>query len=143
MLQFNPDKISKLISEIRKALNRLKNLQSLTEEEFLSDPNKIDSAKYNFIVAIESVIDICNHLISKNALRSPKDYGDTFQVLEEHGILEEEFVADLKNMVKFRNRLVHLYWEVDDRQIYKILQENLDTFTNFLNKLADVLDLGG
>ncbi|MGB9856981.1 MAG: type VII toxin-antitoxin system HepT family RNase toxin [Dictyoglomaceae bacterium] len=143
MLQFNPDKISKLISEIRKTLNRLKNLQSLTEEEFLSDPNKIDSAKYNFIVAIESVIDICNHLISKNALRSPKDYGDTFQVLEEHGILEEEFVADLKNMVKFRNRLVHLYWEVDDRQIYKILQENLDTFTNFLNKLADVLDLGG
>lgn len=35
-------------------------------------------------------------------------------------------------MVKFRNRIVHLYQEVDDSEIYRILQENLDDIKGFI-----------
>jgi len=53
------------------------------EPDFLKDADKIGSAKYNFIVAIES----CNrplqtNVISRNRLRAPEDYGDTFRVLQ-------------------------------------------------------------
>lgn len=34
----------------------------------------------------------------------------------------------LRQMVSFRNRVVHLYWEVDDAAVYKILKENLGDF---------------
>jgi uncharacterized protein YutE (UPF0331/DUF86 family) len=47
-------------------------------------------------------------------LRSPEDYGDTFKVLDEGGILDEEFATKLVSMARFRNRLVHLYWDVDN-----------------------------
>jgi hypothetical protein len=45
---FNPDKITKLISEMRRAINRLRFLKTLDKKSFLNDSDKIGSAKYNF-----------------------------------------------------------------------------------------------
>jgi len=42
-------------------------------DQALNDPDKIGSAKYHFIVAIESAIDMCNHVISRNGYRVPED----------------------------------------------------------------------
>jgi len=42
-------------------------------------------------------------------------------------------------MAKFRNRLVHLYWESGDRQVHEILQSRLPDFTRFLKHLSDHL----
>jgi uncharacterized protein YutE (UPF0331/DUF86 family) len=138
---FNPDKITRLVSEMRKAVSHLQSLSTLDQKSFLNDPDKIGSAKYHFITAIESAIDICSHVISQNGYRAPEDYGDTFQVLGEQGAFKEDFVKDLKNMAKFRNRLIHLYWEVDDGQVYEILQSKLGDFKTFLDKVAMFLKL--
>jgi uncharacterized protein YutE (UPF0331/DUF86 family) len=141
MPRFNEDKIAKLVSEMRKAVSRLKSLGALDENDFLNDPDKIGSAKYNFIVVIESAIDICNHLISRNGYRIPEDYADTFQVLAEQKVFDEAFAEDLKNMGKFRNRLVHLYWEINDGQVYEILKTRMNDFKMFLDKIAVFLNL--
>ncbi len=138
---FNPDKIASLVSEMRKAINRLKSLGTLDKESFLNDPDKIGSAKYNFVIAIESAIDICNHIISQNGYRAPEDYADTFQVLGEQGVFDKDFLRALKDMARFRNRLIHLYWEVDDEQVYEILQSRLDDFKTFLDRTAAFLKL--
>ncbi len=127
MLRYNKDKISKLIFETRKAISRLEALGKTDKEKFLNDPDKIDSAKYNFIIAIEAAIDICNHIISQNGFRPPQDYADTFKVLTEQGIFENEFLTPLRNMVKFRNRLVHIYWEVDSKEIYLIFRNKKES----------------
>ena len=82
---------------------------------------------------------MCNHIISRNGYRVPEDYGDTFRVMGEVGALDTDFSDDLRNMAKFRNRLVHLYWEVDDLQLYEILQNRLVDFKKFLDSLASFL----
>jgi len=138
---YNPDKIAKLVSELRKAVTHMGILKMLNKEAFLNDPDKIGSAKYHFIVAIESAIDICNHVISQNGYRTPEDYSDTFQILGEHGAFNEDFIKALKNMAKFRNRLIHLYWEVNDEQVYEILQTRLIDFKTFLDSIAIFLRL--
>jgi uncharacterized protein YutE (UPF0331/DUF86 family) len=136
-LQFNQDTIRRLISELECALNRLRELASLPQEDFLADPHKIASSKYHFIVAIEAAIDIGNHLISKNRWRTPEDYADTFRVLGEEGFFEELFVRELIRMVRFRNRLVHLYWEVvDDREVYRILTSRLGDLKRFMDGIG-------
>ncbi len=89
-MKFNKDKITKLSSEIFNALERLNELSQLSKEEFVSDQHKIASAKYFLIVSIEAAIDMCNHLISKNRLRVPEDYADTFKVMEEAGVISGE-----------------------------------------------------
>jgi len=138
---FNPDKITSLVSEMRKAISRLKFLATLDKKSFLDDPDKVGSAKYHFVVAIESAIDICNHIISQNGYRAPEDYADTFQVLGEQGVFDNEFLKLLKEMARFRNRLTHLYWEVDDDQVYEILQSGLIDFKTFLDRIGAFLKL--
>jgi uncharacterized protein YutE (UPF0331/DUF86 family) len=50
-------------------------------------------------------------------------------VLNEEGILPDDFMPTLRQMVSFRNRVVHLYWDMDDATIYDILQRNLSLFS--------------
>lgn len=114
------------------ALRQLKDLALLPYEEFSSDPHKIGSSKYHLIVAIEGAIDLCNHIISKNRYRTPEDYADTFQVMAENGIFDAEFTATLKQMARFRNRLVHLYWEVGLQELHSILSNRLGDIEKFI-----------
>lgn len=139
MPQFDHETMVKLVSELRKNVARLQELSMLTEAEFLKDPDKIGSAKYHFIVAIESCIDMCNHVISRNGFRAPEDYGDTFRVMNEEGALEPDFSDDLVNMAKFRNRLVHIYLEVENKQVYEILQDRLNDFKKFVDSISNFL----
>lgn len=140
MPQYDSDRMTKLVSHMREAVRQLQRLQKYKKESFLNDPDKIGSAKYHFMIAIEAAIDMCNHLISRNGYRAPEDYSDAFRVLGENGAFEISFVERLKEMARFRNRLVHIYWEIDENQIYNILQNRLGDFKTFLNQLARFLD---
>lgn len=141
MAVFDQDVVTRLISELRKSLERLRVLSQLDESAFVKDADKVGSAKYHFIVAIESCIDLCNHIIARNGYRSPEDYGDTFRVMAEAGGFPPAFAEELVAMAKFRNRLVHLYWEVDDRQVHKFLRNRLGDLKRFLGAIAVFLDL--
>lgn len=138
-LKFDKDKITKLSSEIFDALTRLKELSELSKEDFLINPHLVASAKYFLIVAIEACLDMCYHVISKNKFRVPEDYADTFRVMWEVGLFSEEFVEKLVEMAKFRNRLVHIYWDVDDEVVYEVLQEDIQDIEEFIEKFTKAL----
>ncbi len=99
------------------------------------------SAKYSLIVAIEGVVDLCNHVIAKNSFRTPEDYADTFRVMEEKGAFDAEFTQTLMQMVRFRNRLVHIYWDIDNIELYRILQTRLDDIRRFLREYSVFIGL--
>jgi len=141
LLNFDQDVLIRIVGELRKSVQRLSALAGIIEEKFVADADKVASAKYHFIVAIEACIDLCNHLISRNSFRVPEDYGDTFRVMAEVGALSPEFSELLVSMGKFRNRLVHLYWEVDDRQVHQFLCSRLQDFRRFLKEMAEYLAL--
>jgi len=139
VLKYNKEKIGSLVSQLNIAIDRLQALGKLSKKGFLSDVDKIASAKYHFIIAIEAVVDICNHIISKNGFRLPNDYADTFNVLGEKDLIDKDLVIRLKNMARFRNRLVHIYWNVDDKAVYEILQSDLDDFDKFLKAVKNAI----
>jgi len=136
---FDEEKITRLSSEVFNAVERLGELADLPRDEFVSNPHLVASAKYFLIVAIEAEIDMCTHVISKNKLRVPNDYADTFRVMGEAGFLDKEFVEQLVEMAKFRNRLVHIYWEVDDEVLYGILREDMHDIKKFVDDFMQAL----
>ena len=79
------------------------------------------------------------HIISRNRMRIPNDYGDTFRVLNESGLIDEDLTQRLITMAKFRNRLVHIYWGIDDRMIYKIIKEDVKDIEEFIERIRDAL----
>jgi len=77
---------------LKEALQKLRNISTLSKGDLLGNYEKIDAAKYNFIVAIRAVIDICNRIISQRNLGLPQDYSDVVRVVGEKGIFEERLV---------------------------------------------------
>ncbi|MEW6527747.1 MAG: DUF86 domain-containing protein [Spirochaetota bacterium] len=139
MLLYNEEKVAKIFSEINAALKLLEDLKALSLEQFKKDAHKIASAKYNFIVAIEGMIDLCNHVITKNNFREPNDYADTFRIMKEQALFDESFTAVLMQMARFRNRLVHIYWEVDVIELHNIIQNKLRDIYEFQSRFKDII----
>ena len=134
-----PDKVEGILENLRGYVEKLKHLASLRREEFLSDFTKVESAKHLFQVSVESCIDVSNHIIASERFRAPKSYAETFEILAEQGVIEKDFLPTLRQMVQFRNRLVHLYWEVDAEVIYDLLQKNLGDFETFTSQIVRFL----
>jgi uncharacterized protein YutE (UPF0331/DUF86 family) len=140
---FDKVRVERLVSAMREAVRLLLELRSTKKESFFEDEHLQSSAKYNFITAIEAAIDTANHIIATRALRSPRDYADAFKVLAESGVVDPEFAEELQKMARFRNRLVHLYWDVSLEEIWKLLQSRLgdfETYVHFVVKYLDSLD---
>jgi uncharacterized protein YutE (UPF0331/DUF86 family) len=138
--EFNVDRIRQLLGEINSSLHKLDSYAQLSEKGFLSNSDKVDSAKYNLIVAIEGAIDVCNHLVARAGGRAPHDHADCFEVLRELKMLSDDFVVRLKSMAKFRDLLVHLYWKVDDRKVFQILKRNIQDIREYIKEIKKLID---
>lgn len=77
----------------------------------------------------------------KKLVQTPENYGDIFIELAKLGAIPQNFVDTMLKMVKFRNRLVHIYWKIDPPQIYKILKENLGDFKKFENFIVKYIEI--
>lgn len=42
-------------------------------------------------------------------------------------------------MAKFRNRIVHMYFNISDEMIYDIVQNNINDFERFIANIARVI----
>lgn len=129
-------KLDQMLSSLRGYVAVLRGLGTVARDEFLGNPDKIGNAKYHFVIAIECCIDIANHIVASENYRFPRDNADSFVALAEQGVLDGEFAITLGAMARFRNRLVHLYWHVDDGQVQEYLQTSLDDFDRFARTIA-------
>ncbi len=118
-------------------LEQLHRLAALEPDAFMDDPLMTGAAKYYLQVAIESCIDLANHFIARQGYRAPQSYADSFTILAENHIVPEDFLPTLQKMARMRNRLVHLYWEIDADILYMTLQNHLDDFTRFEKYIYD------
>jgi uncharacterized protein YutE (UPF0331/DUF86 family) len=128
----NPKLMTSILKELRGYLKKLEILANIPQQEFLQDFMKVESAKHLLQVSIESCLDLAQHIVADQGYRTPENYYDTFVVLHENGILPEEFMPTLRDMVSFRNRMVHLYWKIDDAKVYDIVQNNLEDFDTYI-----------
>ena len=115
------EKVERKIQQLEEFLAILAKLSHVPDHALDNDPIALGGAKYYLQVSIESCIDMANHLISSERFRSPRDYADSFAILSEKGIIGEEFSHVMKQMVKFRNRIVHLYGEVDNHYVTNVM----------------------
>lgn len=124
-------KVEQLLGRLQEFHTTLSALASTPRAVLLANGDKIGSAKYHFVVAIECAIDVANHIIASEGLRIPTSNADSFAVLGEASVLQADFVDRLRAMARFRNRLVHLYWEVDDELVADYLVDGLPDIHGF------------
>lgn len=121
-------------------LRILNDLRTIQADKFISDPKIYGSAERFLHLAIECTLDIGNHIISLKQFRRPSDYREIFTILGEQKILPKELVSEFEKMAQFRNRLVHVYWDLDHKFVYKILQTSLRDFDKFAKYIVDFIE---
>ena len=134
-----PEVIENRLKKLQDYLEKIVELKNINKNEFISDFRNSNSAKYLLQVSIECCLDIANHIIASEKFRSPDDYADSFRVLNEQKIVPDSFIDRLIEMAKFRNRIVHIYWEVDEDLVYDIIQNYLSDFELFIQSILKVL----
>lgn len=130
------DKILQKLRIMNENIAKLTILKDIPEEIFINDFQKYDAAKYNLQTTIEAMVDICNHIISRSGCELPKTNADSFRILCNKKILNPAMEGTFSAMSRFRNRVVHMYNHVDNREIYRIIQENLDDFNSFIQDIT-------
>lgn len=136
----NPNKVEGLIRRLQDHVEKLGILAMLSEKEFLGDFTKLNSAKYLLQVSIESCLAISNHLIASEKYRAPTDYADVFHVLSEKQVIPDAFSQKLQKMIGFRNRIVRVYWDVDDSAVYHLLHTSLQDFSDFAQHIVKFIN---
>jgi uncharacterized protein YutE (UPF0331/DUF86 family) len=129
-------KLDQMLSNLGRYVRVLDALAAESADAFLSNPDKVGNAKYHFVIAIECCIDIANHIIASENYRFPKDNADSFLMLGEYAVIDAGFAAALGAMARFRNRLVHVYWDVGDQQVREHLETSLSDFDRFARQIA-------
>lgn len=123
--------VHSILSNLDTYVAHLRQLATLPSDQLFNDFNSLGAAKYSLQTAVECCIDLANRIIAQEGLRSPESYADSFVVLAENGVIEQDFIDIARQMVGMRNRLVHLYWEVDAEILYDVLQNRLGDFARF------------
>lgn len=125
------EKITDKLEQLDEFLDILCEIKRNSIDSFLKDKILIGGAKYYLQVSIECCLDIANHIIAAQGFRAPKDYADSFKVLEEENLLNDGLGTKLRQMAKFRNRLVHLYGEIDNAYVYSFIEHDMQDILAF------------
>ncbi len=131
-MAFDVEIIQARITVIEANLAKLEQIPQADLAEFRADFRNIEATKHLLQTAIEAMIDICSHCVARLRLQAPENGAQLLQTLADAGRLPSEHIPAYTQMIRFRNLVVHLYTNVDDNQIYDILQHHLDDFRRFI-----------
>jgi uncharacterized protein YutE (UPF0331/DUF86 family) len=113
------------LRELSAALDDWERYKDIGLVDLKRDRDKMNMVLHAMLVAIQSSIDISNHLIAENKLKKPLTYRESFEILNESGLISLPLSESMSDLAGFRNVLVHIYWKLDMDEIYGILQNDL------------------
>jgi uncharacterized protein YutE (UPF0331/DUF86 family) len=131
-------KIRQLIEDIVFSREELTKLVVVTRDDFIVDRARYAQTEHYFRRGLEAILTAATHILSRVPLEA-KDYAAVIDGLGKAGIVEETFAQRNKGLAGYRNRLVHLYWEVSPEELYDTVKDHLEDFDAFAVAFQRVL----
>jgi uncharacterized protein YutE (UPF0331/DUF86 family) len=124
------------LSELEMYRNQMKEFSGIALEEYKANWKTQRIVERTLQMMIETCADIANHIVSDSGMRTPTSYADTFKVMMENSVLDNELFAVMEKMAKFRNVVVHQYEGVDAEIVIAILKKHLADFDRFRDAIV-------
>ena len=109
-------------------------------DTLMTDYDLQDLVSLNLSRAIQLCVDIGAHLISGTDQAPPDTMGQTFDRLEQTGLLTKTLAVNLKKAVGFRNIAVHNYDAINWHIVHSIVKNHLADFSGFAKVVMMKLD---
>lgn len=133
----DPDRIRAKLVVLQRYVGRL---QVMPDD--VDDEDRIYARRYLVQGAVQSCIDIANHLIASEGWAPAVEFREAFTRLEEQNVLDADLADRLRAATGLRNRLVHLYDEVDDDLVADSARQGLADFEAFAVAISGILNTG-
>lgn len=118
---------------INKYLSQLEMLSQFSKEEFLSDSRNPAAVESFLRRSLECIFDIGRHILAKiGNIDMAGEYKAIAKGLGEKDIVSEHLSQKLIQMAGYRNRLVHLYHNISEEELYDIVKEDLKDLEQFV-----------
>lgn len=132
-------KIEDRIDRIRRIRGDLDGFGRIARNDFRTNTERQYAVLHAMQNAIEGCIEIASHIVSTDRLGAPGDYAGLFTSLETGSVISTGVADAMRSMARFRNRIVHLYWDVDLDLVYEYLTTRLGDLDAYLSEIEDYL----
>ena len=112
---------------------KLRTLLPIKTEQLRSDFFLKNGIERTLQISIEAMLDIAHRMISLKGWPPATDSFQALQQLAEMGLIRR--AEEYRNMVRFRNFMVHRYEYVDPENIVGILNRHLEDFDRFIAEI--------
>lgn len=129
-----------ILSKLGEYIQILKEIRKNVDRTSFNNYRHHGLAERYLQLAIQAILDIGNHLISRLRLRKPERFQDIFIILGEHGIIPPSFAKNIAKMAGFRNILVHAYLDLDLDIVYNILQMIVEDLEHFAKYIVEFIE---
>ncbi len=131
--------VKQRLALISQYLRELEELARLPKADFLNIRTAA-SAESFLRRSLEAVFDIGRHILAKNrGANMALEYRGIAQGLADKGIISSRLKQQLLKMAGYRNRLVHLYHQVSEEELYEIIRHNLKDFKSFQEQILEYI----
>ncbi|HCW51637.1 MAG TPA: hypothetical protein DGR79_06185 [Clostridiales bacterium] len=134
---FNLSLVADRAQTVRNSLARLRELSTLTLDEFRAVPDNYAIAEHHLRRALQALLDLGRHLAVKSGWGNPSHYREIFDLLERGGVIPPELADKGRGLAGYRNRLVHDYAVVTADELWEILRTRLADVTELLRRLME------
>jgi len=124
---------------INKSVTKMKRLSNFKEEEFLEGDTPAIAESY-IRRSLEAIFDIGRHISAKTAGKGVVEYKEIVNALNNTGVITKGLAERLKLMAGYRNRLVHFYHEVTDKELFLIVKNNISDMEDFVKEIKAFIE---
>lgn len=134
-------RIQEKLKLIQRERSLLEDFVGMPFEEFVADENvhKYYGALHHLQLALQAVLDICQHIISQKLFESYRENKEVFRILYGRKIISQDVKRAFEAAIGVRNILVHQYEDVDPRKVYDAIQNDLPDFDRFVYEIGEYL----
>ena len=127
------------IAAIRRMLDGIRSLPLDDLATFTADPRMVAAGDSYLRRALEALLDLARHVLSKGFGRAPAEYAEVARQLGEVGVIDAARSARLTEMARYRNRMVHFYDEISDAELLGILSKEVQDVEDLVSAITDWL----
>ena len=120
------ERIAGLLQRLRGEVTYLQTRADADRAALRADEERLSGVKYRFVTALETVVNIAQHLCASEGWGPPASNADSVRQLARHRVLDGGLADRVASAVGFRNILVHQYDEVDDDKVVARLDDVAD-----------------
>ena len=136
------------MTDVELIAKRLALLETYVRElRTLARPERIETdvreerfIEHSLQLAIQVALDVASHIVSDDRLGEPRTNAEVFDLLARNAWIPEELSETLRQMVGFRNVLVHGYSAVDLSIVRRIVENDLDDLLTFAKLIRAQLE---